>query len=279
VRRATIRAVPIVDAQVHIWGSGTPLPPHRATPVFSKDELLQEMDAAGVDAALIHPPGWDPGSDALALEAARRHPDRLGILGKLPLDRPESRELVGTWKRQPGMLGLRFVFLQSHQRTWPTDGTMDWLWPAAERAGVPIALLAADFLPVVARVAERHQALRLIIDHLGRPHRTKDEAAWANLGELLALARHPNIAVKATGAPSYSSEPYPYRNIHAHLQRLFDAFGPERLFWGTDITRMPCTWRQCVTLFTEELPWLRGRDQELVMGRALCAWLDWTLPG
>jgi hypothetical protein len=42
---------------------------------------------------------------------------------------------------------------------------------------------------------------------------------------------------------------------------------------------MPCTWRQCVTLFTEELPWLRGRDQELVMGRALCAWLDWTLPG
>ena len=42
---------------------------------------------------------------------------------------------------------------------------------------------------------------------------------------------------------------------------------------------LPCTWRQCVTLFTEELPWLRGRDQELVMGRALCAWLDWTLPG
>jgi predicted TIM-barrel fold metal-dependent hydrolase len=271
--------VPIVDAQVHIWGSGTPLPPHRAIPVFTKDELLQEMDAAGVDAALIHPPGWDPGSDALALEAARRHPDRLGVLGKLPLDRQESRGLVGTWKQQPGMLGLRFVFLQPHQRTWPTDGTMDWLWPAAERAGVPVALLAADFLPVVARVAERHPALKLIIDHLGRPHRTKDEAAWANLGELLALARHPNIAVKATGAPSYSSEPYPYRNIHAHLHRLFDAFGPERLFWGTDITRMPCTWRQCVTLFTEELPWLRGRDQELVMGRALCAWLDWTLPG
>jgi hypothetical protein len=31
------------------------------------------------------------------------------------------------------------------------------------------------------------------------------------------------------------------------------------MFWGTDITRMPCSWRQCVTLFTEELPWLKGR--------------------
>jgi hypothetical protein len=38
------------------------------------------------------------------------------------------------------------------------------------------------------------------------------------------------------------------------LHRCFDAFGPERMFWGTDITRMHCTWRQCVTLFTEELP-------------------------
>ena len=269
----------IVDAQVHIWGSGTPLPPHRQTSVFSEDELLKEMDAAGVDAAVIHPPGWDPKSSELALEAARRHPNRLSILGRFPLDRPESRALVDGWKRRPGMLGLRFTFLQPHQRSWPTDGTMDWLWPAAERAGVPIALLAADFLPVVAQVAERHPGLKLIIDHLGRPSRTKDEAAWGNLPELLALAKHPNVAVKATGAPSYSSEAYPYRNIHSYLRQLCDAFGPERLFWGTDITRMPCTWRQCVTLFTEELPWLAERDKALIMGRALCTWLDWPLPG
>jgi hypothetical protein len=50
------------------------------------------------------------------------------------------------------------------------------------------------------------------------------------------------------------------------------------MFWGTDITRMPCSWRQCVTMFTEELPWLAGRDLELVMGDAVCAWLDWKRP-
>jgi hypothetical protein len=62
------------------------------------------------------------------------------------------------------------------------------------------------------------------------------------------------------------------------IDDTFDAFGPESLFWGTDITRLPCSWRQCVTLFAEELPWLTGRDIELVMGRALCAWLDRRLP-
>jgi predicted TIM-barrel fold metal-dependent hydrolase len=270
----------IVDAQVHIWANHVPANPnHRQVATYSADDLLAEMDAAGVDAALIHPPtSWDPDANDLAVEAARRHPDRLAILGNFPLDRPESRALVDAWKRRPGMLGLRFTFLQPHQRTWPTDGTMDWLWPAAERAGVPVALLAAPFMPVVGQVAERHPRLKLIIDHLGRPSGTRDDAAWASLPEMLALARHPNVAVKATGAPSYSSQPYPYRNLHEPLRRIYEAFGPARMFWGTDITRMPCSWRQCVTLFTEELPWLTGADRELVMGRAVCDWLDWKLP-
>src|SRR5712692_4970136 len=180
----------IVDAQVHIWGKNKPTNPlHRQVESYSKDELLKEMDGAGVDAAVIHPPGWDPDSNALSVEAARQHPARLSVLGKFALDRPESRSLVDGWKRQPGMLGLRFTFLEPHQRTWPTDGTIDWLWPAAERAGVPIALLAGEFLPTVGQVAERHPGLKLLIDHLGRVGRAQDEAAFANLDELLALAR------------------------------------------------------------------------------------------
>jgi predicted TIM-barrel fold metal-dependent hydrolase len=245
-------------------------------PVYSKDDALREMKEGGVDAALIHPPAsWDPNSNELAVEAARQHPDKFAILGNFPLDKPESRGLVDTWKQRPGMLGLRFTFLQPHMKTWPTDGTIDWLWPAAERAGLPVALLASTFMPKVGQIAERHPRLKLIIDHLGRPSGTKDDAAWESLPEMLALAKHPNIAVKATGAPSYSSEPYPYRNIHDHLKKIHDAFGPSRMFWGTDITRMPCSWKQCVTMFTEELPWLKGRDLDLVMGQAVCDWIGW----
>ena len=269
----------IVDAQVHIWGSGPPPnPAHRQVSSYSVDELLKEMDEAGVDAAVIHPPGWDPNSSELAIEGARQHPDRLSVLGQFPLDAPESRSLVDGWKQQPGMLGLRLTFAQPHQQTWPTDGTMDWLWPDAGRAGIPVALAAANFVPVVGQIAERHPEVRLIVDHMGRTTSTQDEAAFATLPELLALAKHPNVAVKATGVPSHSSAPYPYNNIHRYLRQIYDAFGPERMFWGTDITRMPCSWRQCVTLFTEELPWLSERDKELIMGRALCDWIDWKLP-
>jgi predicted TIM-barrel fold metal-dependent hydrolase len=156
---------------------------------------------------------------------------------------------------------------------------MDWLWPAAERAGLPVGLLVPnpDQQQKVAEIAAKHPGLKLLIDHMARPRGSRDDAGWANLGTLLALAKYPNVAVKATGAPSYSSDPYPYRNIHQYLQQIFDAFGPQRMFWGTDITRMPCTWKQCITLFTEELPWLKGSDLELVMGRALCDFIGWKL--
>jgi len=265
----------IVDAQIHIWKNHKPANAnHRQVADFTADDVLKEMDAAGVDAALIHPPGWDPESNALAVEAARAHPHRFAILGNFPLDKPASRTLIQGWKSRPGMLGLRFALLQPHQQTWLTDGTMDWLWPAAEHAGIPIALIGANSVQLIGGIAERHPGLRLIIDHFGRP-----DATWSVLPAVIAAAKHPNIALKATGAPSYSTEPYPYRNIHGYIRQLYDAFGPERMFWGTDITRMPIPWRQCVTMFTEELPWLSAGDSELIMGRALCKWIDWNLPG
>src|SRR4029078_9594097 len=107
----------------------------------------------------------------------------------------------------------------------------------------------------------------------------KDAAAMTHMPDLLGLAKYPNVAVKATGVPHYSSEPYPFPALHTYLRQVYDAFGPQRMFWGTDITKMPCSWHQCVTMFTEELPWLSDQDKALVMGEALCAWWGWDRRG
>jgi predicted TIM-barrel fold metal-dependent hydrolase len=268
----------IIDAQVHIW-SKTVMPPtgaHRKVSKFTAEELLKEMDEAGVDAALIHPPSsWDPDSNALAIEAARKYPGRFAVMGQFALDRPENRELIHGWRHQSGMMGLRWPFLSDQQQKWLYDGSLDWLWPAVAKEGLPIAMMGGIFLPKFREIAERHPDLRMILDHCGLNRNGRDAEAFIHLDELVALARLPNVAVKATGAPHYSTEPYPFRNIQDGLQRIFDAFGPQRTFWGTDITRMPCSYRQCVSFFTEELPWLKGRDLESVMGRGLCQWIGW----
>jgi predicted TIM-barrel fold metal-dependent hydrolase len=272
----------IVDAQIHLWENARMSPQHRQIPTYSMDDALQEMAEAGVDAAVLHPPSsLGEAVNMLAVEAARQHPDTFCILGHFDLQRPDRLDIVKHWRQRPGMLGFRFTFNQPHQQRWWSDGSLDWFWAACEQEGLPIGLLAGGHMADLGRIAARHPGLKLHIDHCGRGGgggSGTDDAAFANLGEMLALATYPNVAVKLSGAPSYSSHPYPYRNIHPYLRQIFDAFGPQRCFWGTDITRMPCSYRQCVTMFTEELPWLQGRDLELVMGEAICDWLGWKRP-
>jgi predicted TIM-barrel fold metal-dependent hydrolase len=277
--RAGEHAMRIIDAQVHIW-SQTAVPTsglHRKVSKFTADELLSEMDEAGVDAGLIHPPlGWDPDANAVAVEAARSHPRRFAVMGQFRLDDPLNRGLIHGWRHQPGMMGLRWSFLLPEQQRWLHDGSLDWLWPAAEREGLPIAMMDGLFLAKFREIAERHPHLRMILDHCGLNRHGQDAEAFIHLDELVALANLPNVAVKATGAPHYSTQAYPFRNIQDGLHRIFDAFGPKRFFWGTDITRMSCSYRRCVTFFTEELSWLKGSDLDDVMGRGLCEWIDWN---
>lgn len=276
----------ITDSQMHLWAGGRVVTAesahHLQSTAFTKDDALKEMDAAGVHRVIIVPPGWanvPPGGDANdhALLAAREHPNRFAVMGKLRLDQPEtSRPLVATWKGQQGMLGMRLVFNKEFRHLL-ADGAADWVWPQLERAEIPVMLLVPNMLDHVETIAQRHPGLRITVDHMAVPRNTKGPDAFRQVPQLVALAKYPNVSVKASGMPGNSCEPYPFRDVETHIRRVFDAYGPKRVFWGTDLTRMPCSYRQCVAHFTEELSWLTGEDMELVMGKAVCQWLGWPL--
>ena len=278
----------ITDAQVHIWELSTPqrpwpsppppASPHRPQP-FSKDDLLREMDAAGVQRAVLVPPSWIGESNDLALEAACMHPERFAVMGRIDPAAPGARTQLANWKQQPGMLGLRFTFARPELQAPLNEGRVDWVWAEAEKAGLPVMMIVAPAqLPLVDRIAERHPDLKLVMDHLALHSRMKEPEAFADLDKLLVLAKRSNVATKATCLPSYARDSYPYASLHPYLRRVYDAFGAKRLFWGTDLTRLPCTYRQAITLFTEELPWLTADDKSWIMGRGICEWLGWRLP-
>ena len=269
----------IVDAQVHIWAADTPERPwpaaghsyaHRHVPL-GHDELLREMDAAGVSRVVIVPPSWEGDRNDLALQAARLHPERFAVMGRLQLH-PVAPDVLAAWRAQAGMLGLRFT--AGRESAWLTDGSAEWVWEGAQRHGLPVMVSCPGLLPVIDTIAVRYPGLRLVIDHLAL-RRTRDDAAFADIPLLCTLAKRPNVAAKMSATPAFSSQPYPYRNIHPYLRQVFDAFGPLRTFWGTDLTRLACSYRQAVTMFTEELAFLSPHVPEWVIGRALCAWLGW----
>ena len=159
----------IVDSQIHIWQNGKMSAHHRQIPTYSVDDALAEMKSAGVDCAVIHPPSslGEP-VNVLAVDAARRYPDKFCILGHFDLQSPDREQIVARWRERPGMLGFRFTFNQPQQKAWWTDGSLDWFWAACEKGGYPVGLLAGGQMPALAKIAERHPRLKLHIDHLGR---------------------------------------------------------------------------------------------------------------
>ncbi|HEX3484223.1 MAG TPA: amidohydrolase family protein [Micropepsaceae bacterium] len=279
-------AIIILDTQVHIWAANTPDRPwgegmenraHLPVPL-THPKLLTLMDEAGVDRAILVPPSLDGDRNDLCLAAAAEHPNRFAVMGRIFLDRPSAPAKLEEMAGQKGMLGVRLTFHRDNDRPLLTNGAADWFWPMAERLQMPVMVHAPERLPIIGEIAARHPDLTLIVDHMGFARETMDGEAEAGADRILALADHRNVFVKASALPCYSTEPYPYRNLHGPLKRIIAGFGVQRAFWGSDFSRLPsdCSYRQAVTMFTEELDFLSASDLEWVMGRGVLECLNWN---
>jgi len=270
----------IVDAQVHIWAPNTPErpwparhAPHRSEPITA-ESLLAEMKVAGVDRAILVPPSWEGERNDVCLAASVKYPDRFAVMGRLDPESTESRLQIENWRMTPGQLGLRFTFHRPSLQYLLTEGKADWLWPLAERSGVPIMMTCPfKIMHIIHDVALRYPGLKLVMDHMALLPGTKDEEAFADFNDLASCL---NVAVKTSALSCYTTDPWPHKRIHGYIRQAFDAYGPKRLFWGTDLSRLPVTYSQGVQMFTEHMDWLKGDDLEWVMGRGLRQWLGWV---
>ena len=273
----------IVDAQIHMWPPNRPdrpwvagAQPQIAEP-FTIERVVPMIDEAGVDRVVIVPPTLEGERIDYAQEAVRRYPGRFGIMARIALDKPDRAARLATWREQQGVLGVR-LNITAEQAHWLTDGTTDWFWPAAEKAQIPIMFLTPGQPSLFGRIAERHPQLTLIIDHMGVSTATLRAGKMPEaVAQAAALAKYPNVSVKLSSSPLLSSEPYPWRDVTPHIRRLFDAFGPRRCHWGTDVTNSfaKATYRQRITHFTEELAFFSEEDKDWIMGRAIVERLRW----
>lgn len=275
----------IVDSQVHIWGANTPERPwpgrahaQREIPL-GHEELLREMDAAGVDRVVLVPPSWEGDRNDLALAAVQAHPDRFAIMGRFNPEAPDARAAIKDWLRQPGMLGMRFSFHIPVLQQPLIEGKFDWVWSEAEKLGIPLMILVPQHMvQAIDAIAARYPGLRIILDHMALTSGKPEEETFRDFDKLLPIARRPNVAVKASALPCYLREPYPFAKLQTYARRACEAFGPRRLFWGSDLSRSPVPYRQHIDMWLRDAPWVKEADKEWILGRGVCEWLGWKMP-
>jgi L-fuconolactonase len=269
--------VRITDSQVHIWAADSPSRPWPAggaaraqRPVpFEMSDLIEEMDAAGVDRAVIVPPSWEGDRNDVALAAASQFPERFAVMGRITLGH-SSGEDFSAWRDQPGMLGVRLTFLLGARVI-----DAEWFWPKAEAAGLPVMLFGPGQTEEFRDVARRYPDLRLIIDHLNL-------ATGSGIGDLdqaieplLSLSSLDNVGVKLSALPCLLGADDSFETLVPHIRRVVDAFGADRCMWGSDLSRLPRPYIEWVDAGKAGLGCLSEEETTQVMGEALAAWLDW----
>lgn len=273
----------IVDAQVHFNLLG------------SLEAGLAAMDAVGVRALLYDEywafdeqsrilPGYElPGGAfrhvfPLAEEAALRYPERFAYLVRFDRRDPDLDALVATVRTMPGRLALRVVPWTPEGFRQFAQGADEPLFAAAQKYGVPVFVLLPGRTRLLHRYLRRFPEVPVVVDHCGvplLPGRLHDDHL-SGLGDVLALAEYPNVALKWSHAPRLSGTVYPYPDVLATLLRVVEAFGPQRVMWGSDHTesRDHHSWAESL-YYIRDTPELSPEEKAWILGRSLRTLLGW----
>ena len=279
-------ATPIIDAQVHAYERDQPRRPWVGTlhgPVeVTGDDMVAEMNAVGVDGALLVSPWsmyrYDP---SYALEVYAKHPSRFGLIKPFDPQAADVGEQVAAWAQTDGVVGARIMVSYEASFTAEHRG-LNQILQAGAIQNIPINILCWNNLDLVDTLAARNPNTQIVVDHIGlkQPFEPPVPAGgFDDVDSVIALARHDNVAIKITGACTLATTPFPYAEIWEPLTRIFTAFGFERCLWGTDWTRAVglLTYRQSVSAFqvTEQLS---ATERAMLMGGALTKIYHWS-PG
>ena len=274
-----------IDCQVHCYERNRPERPwsgHLEGPEeVTGDDMVAAMAAVGVDGAiLISPYSLYQYDASYALEVYAKHPGRFGLVRPFDPASETVAEEVAEWTSTTGVVGARVMLAYGDYEA--DNPGLNAIFAACARAGVPVNVMAAGKLPLLAELARRNPDTQVIIDHVGLAQPFVPPAPpepFADLPNVLAAAELDNVAIKISGACTLSHEPFPYPDIWDSLGRVFDAYGLERCMWGTDWTRAVrlLTYEQGVEAFrvTDRLS---DSDRDTLMGGTLARIYGWT-PG
>jgi len=234
----------VIDAHQHVWDLG------RATyswldsgsaPIdrtIDFDELRPSLRAAGVDGTVLVQSADNPEDTALMFDVAAANPEVLGVVGYVPLERPDdAAEALEKLKANPIFVGVRNLIHDQPDPDWLLRPEVDAGLALLEAADIPFDLVAVlpRHLELVPILSERHPGLRIVIDHLAKPPIGRDSLEpWSSL--MAVAASNPRVFGKVSGLYSSVGDAASWtpESVRPSFERAVELFGADRLMYGGD---------------------------------------------
>ena len=263
-----------VDAHQHFWQYN----PVRDTWIteemvvlkrdFLPDDLESQLEAHGFDGSIAVQADQSEDETIFLLQLAEQHPSVMGVVGWVDLraaDLPERLQYLSGFGR---LGGVRHI-----AQAEPDD------FLARNDVARGIALLQ-DFdltydilvyphqLPAVLSLVDRLPDQRFVVDHAAKPRiRDGEMEPWAR--RMRELASHGNVWCKVSGLVTEADwTRWSGEDIHPYLDVVFEAFGPERLMFGSDwpVCMLAASYGEVVELIENYAGHLSAAERDELFG-------------
>lgn len=238
--------------------------------------LLDEMTRNGVDkAALIQFRGvYD---NSYLIESMRRFPGRFSVVVIVDTQQADGPLRLEEWAKQ-GAEGVRLAPLERSPGADPLA-----IWKKANELGLLVSCLGTveEFAsPDFERVIQEFPNMSIIIEHLGGvgayfgAGRENKDVPYDAYNQVLALAKYPNTYMKVPGLgeicprPMPLVQPMPFLDIPPVIEMAIDAFGANRMMWGSDFPPSAARegYRNALRFPMEHVKFKSQEDKDWVFG-------------
>lgn len=262
-----------IDAHVHVWTNddhyplaapGTRGNMHPATAL--PGDILSVARPAGVDRIVLIQPGCYGFDNSYMLETIRRSPTV--FRGVAIVDWRESHPEVKMRKlKKRGVRGFR-IYPDEKPGPPAFEGEgFPRMFQCAGREQVTLCFLVnPNALGIIAHQCERYPDAPVAIDHLGHVG-AEGSILESDIQELLRLAKYPHVKVKVSAFYALGAKRPPHDELAPLIRRVFEAFGPQRMMWGSDCPyqTMHETYEDSISLVRDRLSFLSAEDRDWIL--------------
>ncbi len=128
-------------------------------------------------------------------------------------------------------------------------------------------LIRPQHLPAACTFADRNPGLALVVDHLAKPRIAAGiMEPWAT--DFRALAERPNVYLKASGMVTEAVwGSWTPDQLREYLDVAFDAFGAERIMFGSDypVCLVAASYEQVLSIVTRHIAALSDHERSRVL--------------
>ncbi|GGD72085.1 amidohydrolase family protein [Paenibacillus nasutitermitis] len=233
---------PRIDAHQHFWNLDKVAYPW-LTPDFGTiyrtieaPELEPLLQAAGMDGTVIVQAMNSYEDTDYMLHTASRYEWVAGVVGWVPLDRPEeAAKKLEQYSRNPLFKGVRHLIHEEKDPDWVVQDSVIEGLKVLAGFGLTFDVVAVfpDHLKHVPTLAEKVPDLRMVIDHLAKPRiKERQMEPWA--GQLKAAAAYPQVYAKVSGLNTAAPDNWSAADIKPYIDYAINHFGADRLMFGSD---------------------------------------------